>query len=39
MKEDREYGQILTELQKNVYFLKNKLKISEDRNKVILEEM
>jgi hypothetical protein len=39
MKEDREYGQILTELQKNVCFLKNKLKISEDHNKVLLEEM
>lgn len=39
MKEHKEYGQTLTELQKNVDILKNRLKISEDRNKILVEEM
>ena len=39
MGKEKEYGQALTELQKNVNSLKARLKASEERNKVLLREM
>ena len=39
MGKEKEYGQTLTELQKNVNSLKARLKASEERNKVLMGEM